>query len=299
MISKAFILGAGHGSRLAPLTDYFPKPLVPFLGKPLAAHCLERCRAVGIDYFAINTHHLAQQWETSYQRGDLGDAPIQFFHEKTLLDSGGGLANIASFFEKNEDFLVCNGDINASLDLQKLIQAHQTNNCLVTLGLRSHGHHCNVFFDEKNQRILDVRHALGRAKGSHQFTGIYCASSALFEQLGSPRVFSIVPFWLELIKKNALAGVLLDEGHWEDIGTPQAYLTSHIKSLKGSNHLSQGTLIDPQSIVKTSYLYEDVTLTNVTLEKSIVWKGVHLSNQHLSHCIVLSDSMILPLSHSL
>ena len=62
MITKAFILGAGLGTRLRPLTDVLPKPLVPIFHEPMANYALRHCQAAGIKEFAINTHHIPEAW---------------------------------------------------------------------------------------------------------------------------------------------------------------------------------------------------------------------------------------------
>ena len=89
MITQAFILGAGLGTRLRPLTDVLPKPLVPLFHKPLAMWAVEACEAVGCMRFAINTHHLPEKWKGFGEGRD-----VTFFHEGVLLETGGGLKNI-------------------------------------------------------------------------------------------------------------------------------------------------------------------------------------------------------------
>ena len=61
-MKKAFILGAGLGNRLRPLTDRLPKPLVPLFHRPLAEWAMEACARAGIERFAVNTHHLPEAW---------------------------------------------------------------------------------------------------------------------------------------------------------------------------------------------------------------------------------------------
>ena len=63
MITQAFILGAGLGTRLRPLTNVLPKPLVPLFHKPLAMWAVEACEAIGCKRFAVNTHHLPDKWD--------------------------------------------------------------------------------------------------------------------------------------------------------------------------------------------------------------------------------------------
>ena len=90
MITKAFILGAGLGTRLRPLTDVMPKPLVPIYHEPMVNYALRHCQAAGITDFAINTHYLPDAWSAAYPDGTFNGSRLQFFYEPVLLETGGG-----------------------------------------------------------------------------------------------------------------------------------------------------------------------------------------------------------------
>ena len=93
-ISRAFILGAGLGTRLRPLTDILPKPLIPFFHEPLILHSMRRCYDCGIREFIINTHHLAAAWDKVFPEHSWNGCPVHFSHEPVLLDSCGGVKKI-------------------------------------------------------------------------------------------------------------------------------------------------------------------------------------------------------------
>ena len=118
-IRKAFLLGAGLGTRLRPLTSTLPKPLIPVFQRPLIENTLDHCLAAGIEEFAINTHHLPGKWGEAFPDGSYRGAPITFFHEPVLLETGGGLKNIESWIN-GDPLLVYNGDILTSLALSLL-----------------------------------------------------------------------------------------------------------------------------------------------------------------------------------
>jgi MurNAc alpha-1-phosphate uridylyltransferase len=90
-LRTAMVLAAGHGTRLRPLTDRVPKPMVPVNGKPLIDHTLDRLAAFGIERAVVNTHYLAEQIERHLAGRR---APrIEISREETILDTGGGIAN--------------------------------------------------------------------------------------------------------------------------------------------------------------------------------------------------------------
>ena len=108
----AFILGAGLGTRLRPLTANCPKPLLPIGGRPMVLQTMEKLRAAGTRRFLINTHHCPEAWTAAFPEGRFGDAEAKFVHEPVMLETGGGLANIAGLLgEEDHDLVVWNGDI--------------------------------------------------------------------------------------------------------------------------------------------------------------------------------------------
>ena len=117
-IGTAFVLGAGLGTRLRPLTLVRPKPLIPIFGKPLITFALDHLCAVGVESFVINTHHLAGQIRASL-RGTIAMAAagVKLVHEPDLLETGGGIKNAEPWIGK-EPFIVYSGDILTDIDLE-------------------------------------------------------------------------------------------------------------------------------------------------------------------------------------
>ena len=224
MIQKAFILGAGMGTRLRPLTNVLPKPLVPIFHEPMVNYALRHCQAAGINEFAINIHHIPQAWHKAYPQASFNGSPLHFFHEPTLLETGGGIGNIASFIGR-DPILVYNGDILTDIDISKLIASHQASGNVATLALRSSGQNCNVNIE--GDYVSDMRNTLGNAPGTHQFTGIYCIEPEILKLLPNEEVTSIVPAFIKLIEQQKLGAVVLDDGDWFDIGSPDAYRAVH------------------------------------------------------------------------
>ena len=94
MIDQAFVLGAGLGTRLRPLTEDLPKPLVPIFQKPLITFALDHLVAAGVKSFVVNTHHLpADISKLSFPDGIYRELPVRLVHEPVLLETGGGIKN--------------------------------------------------------------------------------------------------------------------------------------------------------------------------------------------------------------
>jgi mannose-1-phosphate guanylyltransferase len=123
-IRTAFILGAGLGMRLRPLTRNCPKPLLPICCRPLITFAMDHCLSIGVERFIVNTHHCAAAYDAAFPDGNWRRAPILFRHEPVLLDTAGGLKNIEELLEEDETILVYNGDILSDLPLSRLLTAH-------------------------------------------------------------------------------------------------------------------------------------------------------------------------------
>ncbi|MDI6722623.1 MAG: sugar phosphate nucleotidyltransferase, partial [Candidatus Aenigmarchaeota archaeon] len=93
-INTAFILGAGLGTRLRPLTESTPKPLLEIGHRPIISFAMAHLRSVGIKRFIVNTHHCAEKYKEAFPDSSWHGIPITFRHEPVLLDTAGGIKNI-------------------------------------------------------------------------------------------------------------------------------------------------------------------------------------------------------------
>jgi mannose-1-phosphate guanylyltransferase len=224
-IQTAFILGAGLGTRLRPLTQKIPKPLLQIGGRPIITYVMEHLRSIGVQRFIVNTHHCAGKYKEAFPEGNWQGIPITFRHEPILLDTAGGIKNIEDLIIKEERMIVYNADIITNLPLQPLIEKHFDQKAEVTLALRSSGPLLNVNIDQDGF-ICDMRHTLKNlGVKSCLFAGIYIVERDFLRRLEAGKVESIVPPLVEMIKENArsIGGVVIDEGYWHDVGTIEEY----------------------------------------------------------------------------
>lgn len=224
-ITTAFILGAGLGTRLRPLTDACPKPLLPVHGYPLMTYAMDHLLAMGVKRFIVNTHHCAHVYETAFPEGAWRGRPILFRYEPTLLNTGGGLKNIEDLLEDDPALWVYNGDILTDLPLNPLLEAHLTGGKEVTLALRTMGPSRNVSLDAQD-RICDFRFILKAAAVRHcLFTGIYLVQKTFLKRLEPGGKEDIVAVFLDMVRTHpgSVGHVVIDEGTWNDVGSQEAY----------------------------------------------------------------------------
>jgi NDP-sugar pyrophosphorylase family protein len=286
-VKNAFILGAGLGNRLRPLTDRLPKPLVPLFHRPLAEWAMEACARAGIARFAVNTHHLPEAWNDFNLAYD-----VTFFHEPVLLETGGGLKNIQPWMG-DEPLLVHNGDIFSTLPLEKLIAAHEASGLPVTLALRSEGVAKHIALDPSGSRVVDIRNSLGRAEGTHVFSGIYCVNPAFLDRIPAREKISVIPAFLQLAAAGQLGAIVLDDGVWLDLGDRESYLRAH-------RELDLGPAVHPQAVVVEGATIERsvigpgaVVEAGAVVRDSVVWPGGRVaSGAVLDRCIVFSTDPV-------
>ena len=309
MIRKAFVLAAGLGTRLRPLTDQLPKPLIPIGHKPLITFAFDHLMAdAGVTEFIVNTHHLAETYATAFPNGSYRGCPVQFRYEPALLDTGGGIKNIADLLGPSpETFIVYNGDILTDLPIQPAIEHHRTSGNEVTLVLRGGQGPKHLSWDPASGRVLDIRNRLGTVvPPSYAFSCVYLVEPAFLDRIPAGKVISVIPIFLDMIRSgNALGGVLIDEGDWRDLGTREEYLRVHRDlhaNRKAPNFPRYGApdehwldWIDPGASVATnaqvlgaSVLGEGVRVAaGALIEDSILWPGAEIaSTARLKNCIV-------------
>jgi len=224
-IETAFILGAGLGKRLRPLTENMPKPLLEIGGRPIITYAMGHLRAVGIKRFIVNTHHCAEKYAEAFPDNNYKGIPITFRHEPVLLDTSGGIKNIEDLIAEDERIIVYNGDIITNMPIELLIRKHFEFKTAVTLALRSTGPLLNVNVDQGGF-VCDMRHILkNQGVKSCLFAGIYIVETSFLKRLTAGKIESIVSPLVEMIKENprSVAGVVIDDGRWYDVGTVTEY----------------------------------------------------------------------------
>ncbi len=221
----AFILGAGLGTRLRPLTEHCPKPLLDIGGRPVITYAMDHLLGIGVERFIVNTHHFPDIYIQRFPDRRWRNTPVIFRNEPELLETGGGLKNIEDLLLEDEAILCYNGDVIADLPLEKLLSFHEQKRPEATLVLRSNGPLLNVSVNDRNE-ICDFLDAL-KSPGikNYLFTGIYALETSILQHIEAGKAESIIATFTERIarKQGSIMGVILDEGIWQDIGSIEIY----------------------------------------------------------------------------
>jgi NDP-sugar pyrophosphorylase family protein len=237
---KAMILAAGLGTRLRPLTDTIPKPLLTVGGQPLIVWNLLLLRESGIHEVIINLHYLGHMIEDAIGDGSHWGMRVKYSYEPTLLGTGGGLKAVEWFFEK-QPFLVINGDTLIKLDMKALIRFHQTHGGVATLVLRDDPQAAKwgaVETDAQN-RILRINGRGRRLSDStgpvmeRMFAGVHILHPSILHDAPSDIPFSIIDSYTNRLARGAHMFGFIHAGYWSDIGTAERYAHARTEAETG------------------------------------------------------------------
>jgi mannose-1-phosphate guanylyltransferase len=301
MIAQAFVLGAGLGTRLRPLTEDLPKPFIPVFQKPLITFVLDHLIAAGVKSFVVNTHHRPEKFREFFLGGSYRGHPVELVHEPEILGTGGGIKNVERFF-KEELFISYSGDIVTDIDLQALIDEHFRAGNEATLALRET--HLGRDVALKANRVVDITNRYGH-EGRYDFAGVCVWTRAVFERIRPAEHVSYIPILAEWIGDGGkIGGVVLKEGKWFNIGSRREYLAVH-RAIANENwkpayvaetdwpiHIAPDARID--STARLSGFYSIGAGCGIgpgaTIENTILWPGAQIaSRSHLRNCIVRSQ----------
>lgn len=219
------ILAAGFGTRLRPLTDTCPKPLIDVGGKPMIAFALELVRSAGITEIAINLHHLGKQIRDTLGHGKIHGVHITYFEEDPILDTGGGISAARSFLEGG-DFVVLNADTVTDLPLTEMIAFHRERRATATMFLRRDPEAARYGLIEidshgRIRRFLGQPAEVDEPLTRLMFGGVHILSPRVFEYLPDG-IYSITrqTYPRLLAAAEPLYGYVFD-GYWQVLDTPE------------------------------------------------------------------------------
>ena len=224
---KAFILAAGHGTRLRPLTENTPKCLLLIQGVPLLEIWLEQCKAAGIDEVLVNAHAHADQVSAFVTRQSNG-LRVHIAQERELLGSAGTLAENRAFVTNEEEFLVLYGDVLTNVDLRVLLSFHRERNLAATLAVYETAEptRCGIVELDQQGTVRSFVEKPQAPKSNLAFTGIMVARQEIFQCIPKKRPadigFDLLPKMVGKMAAMNLCGYLRDIGITENYRAAQA-----------------------------------------------------------------------------
>jgi MurNAc alpha-1-phosphate uridylyltransferase len=221
-ITRAMVMAAGLGTRMRPLTNDRPKPMVEVLGRTLVDHAIDRLILGGVKMVIVNVHHKAEMLKAHLAKRK--DVEIRISDEtESILDTGGAIAKVLDqfegqpFFTYNSDSIWVEGMGNSMARMHaRWNDAEMDALMLLAVAASSVGYEGYGDFEMDSMGVLKRRPEMKLAP--FVWTGLQIVHPRLFE--GAPKGrFSINPLWDKAIAKGRLIGLRLD-GVWLHVGTP-------------------------------------------------------------------------------
>ena len=300
---KAMILAAGLGTRLRPLTLSRPKVLMPVQNRPLLHWLLDYLRGAGAEAVILNAHHLSDILAAHLASHDFR-IPVQVREESALLGTGGGIRNVADFWDARP-FVVMNGDILSAIDLQGVIRGHLQSQAVATLVLTDEPRFNQVQV-AGDGRIVAFK--AGQPASSLAFTGIQVVSPEVLDVIPPQGASSIIQSYERLIAggRRVMAHVVRDE-YWRELGEVGRYLAVHQEFSRLDSAPIPGLQAGPGAIVhpsarmgKRARLVGTVCIgagcdvaDGATVQESILWDRVRMRPGCLVRNSVIGDGVEL------
>jgi NDP-sugar pyrophosphorylase family protein len=272
---KAMILAAGMGERLRPLTNIYPKVLVPVVNMPVVDRIIQFLTIHGVEKIIINAHHHGRMIHDYLQ----GDSPfgvkVETRIEKEILGIGGGIKNTEDFWG-TDPFIVINGDILTDIDLGDVYEFHMKKNHLVTMVLHDFPQYNKVRVD-KEMNILSIGPGTN-VKGTLAFTGIHIINPEVLNFIPDKKKYNIIDSYKRLIDlKKPIKGYIATGHRWIDIGTIADYLRANCYYIPSGNSavdqecsIASGATLKDWAVIGKRSSIERSTL----VQRSVLWNDV-------------------------
>lgn len=295
---RAMILAAGLGTRMAPLSDWRPKPALPVRGIPVVGYLLELLRVSGVTEVILNVHHHADVMCETAERCCPKGIDLSYSEEPQLLGTGGGIAKAASFLRQSEPSLVLPGDMLLDTDLTSLIATHRERQDAATLLLRADPRSEDfgpVGLDQENSvRRIGHDFDLGGSVAHGLFTSVRVFASRAFDSLDALDMGPDTPFedlrqWLAPQLREGvrdIRGVIRDGDAiaWAPIGTLREYVDANfapppLSFAEGGKAFAAETRTEGDCIIGAGATIDAAA----DLSHTVIWDGEHVGAEARGH----------------
>jgi mannose-1-phosphate guanylyltransferase len=297
-----FLLAAGFGTRLRPLTNHRPKPLLPLMGRPMLDYALAHLKEAGHTSFLVNAHHL---WEQIAEWATINGAEIQV-ELPEVLGTGGGLKVAQDKMALK--FLIWNGDIISDIDPNALLDACPDNGAGMVLCYKDVlGKTPQLLFNDSgiitrigNKCVPEGAPELPDGDNGWHFSGIHALSRSSLQHIPDGFQDVIKTVYQELIAQKQV-GSTQHTSTWFDAGFPNEYLKANLDALNGRIPLSidpwanaqdgfEGSWVHKSAVVRGSLTNtiigaDAVVAEGAVLDSCVVWDGVEVPAGEYFQCV--------------
>ncbi len=304
---KGFILAAGFGERLRPVTDVFPKPLVPVANLPSICYALSILVGAGITSVIVNLHYRPDAIREYFRGNRNFGLDIMFSYEPEILGTGGGVMKCREMLCE-DDFVLLNSDVIMDLDLAALVRRHRARSSPGTVVLYRSPEAVSIGqTGVRDDRVVDFKNFLGTGVASGLvYTGAAVLSPAVFRYLEA-RFSSIVYTGYTGLIRNDRLDYVEHDGIWLDIGTVASLRDASIRTAETGMPRKVAAAcgiefapVDPdariaaESVVRNTIIGFGSTVgTGAEIVDSLLLPGSRVkAGARISEAVVLGDEVI-------
>lgn len=286
-------MAGGFGTRLRPLTNNIPKPMVPIVNKPILEHITTLLKNHNITDYTIMLYYMPDLIKEFFGDGSKFGVNIRY----VIPDQDYGTAGAVKLAEEHikGKFVVISGDVLTDFDLTSIANFHNEKNTIATMALYSSKDplQFGIVLTKEDGRIARF---LEKPTSSEVFsdtinTGIYFFNKEIFEYIPERENYD---FSKDLFPKLLNSGIPIygckTEGYWRDVGNLDEYIASNMDVLNkqlnyinetdsNGNCISKTANVSPEAIIKHSIIGDNVTIgANSEIQNSVIWEGVNIGN---------------------
>lgn len=325
---KALFLAGGMGTRLRPLTEHLPKPMVPVMSLPLLERNILKLKNFGIDEVILSTCYKSHHIENHFGDGSRLGVPVHYLREEIPLGTGGAIKNAAPYITATT--IVFNSDILCEIDFAAMLELHRQKRAVATIaatrvdnptlyGVLEHDHHGYI-------RSFKEKPAPHEITSPYINAGVYIIEPEMLAEIPSGRAVSVErETYPTMLQKGYKIAIFPSSSYWLDIGTPEKYLQAHKDILQGRYSIGEcdftservftgrGARIHPTArIIPPAYIGEEAEIgafstigpeavigrravigAGCTIAGSIIWDKTSIeSGTRLSDTIVAGHNRI-------
>jgi mannose-1-phosphate guanylyltransferase len=303
-MTVGILLVGGFGTRLSPLTNRTPKPMLPIANLPVTEHQLLVAKAAGITKVVLATAYLAETFTPYFGDGSKWGMELKYAQETEPLGTGGAIRNAADLLlteiSENEPIVVFNGDVLSRHNLTAQIELHKSSSAAATLHLvsvedaRPYG--CVPF--DGTGRVTDFLEKMDSPITNTINAGCYVFSPQVVKGIELGKVVSVErEVFPELLKAGRIIQAFVDDSYWLDMGTPRALLkgsqdyVGNLDFIVGEN----SSISASAKIRGASAIGSNVTIrANVEISASIIRDGATIAEgSRLENVFVESNTTVL------
>ena len=299
-MAVGILLVGGFGTRLKPLTDEYPKPMLPVAGLPVTEHQILAAKRAGIHTLVLATSYLSDVFTPYFGDGSKWGMKILYAIEKEPLGTGGAIRNAAELLGRDEPIVIFNGDVLSRHSIADQIAFHIAKKADVTLHLievedaRAFG--C-VPTDQEG-RVTAFLEKMENPITNSINAGCYIFSPEVVDQIPLGKIVSVEreTFPALVASGRAIYGYL-EDSYWLDVGTPAALFKGSRDLIDGDFQVMAGTTIAPDAAISggTSIGARCIVAARAVIDDCIIGDDVTIGEgAHLSHSFIAHGSNIPP-----